>query len=350
MISAILKVELKHFVRSKGFWILAAFLGLLLAIISVVFASFSEDNPPHDVYGVENYSSRDELARRMEDTSELIAQTEEWLALSEGDLSISESTRQEQARWLSEQKRTLQVLTLLWENNISYEEIGEYIGSFQAVPRASNATSVLALSLIVGCSMICLFSAAKITIKVPAEFQEGQVRLTTLLPRGRTYYFVTRWLSILLTGLITMIGYTLAAALIMLCVFGAKGYLIVAAPTYAAALNFGTTVLSLFFVYLFLLVSFSAFAFALSLLIRRVLPSFTAAAIVFLCGKIAVPIELLTGEIKISNYLFPCAFFADNSFLGVSANPIWANLLILVGICLGLGAISLFCLKHRDIS
>ena len=350
MISAIMKFELKNFVRSKGFWVLTFVLGMLLVIFSVVFAGFTEDLPPHDIYGVEKYTSREELNQLIDETNEWIAQTEEWLKISEGDLSISEGTRQEQKLLLSEQKRTLRLMSLLSENNIAYDEIGEYIGTFQVAPRASNATSVLALSLIVGYLVICLFFAVKITIKTPAEFQEGQVRLTTLLPRGRTYYFVTRLLAVLLTSLITMIGYTLVAALLILCVFGAKGYLVIATPSFSSALNFGTTAITLFSVYLFPLVSFSAFAFALSLLIRRVLPSFTATIAVFICGKIAVPIELLTGKLTASNYLFPCAFFLDNSFLGLGANPIWANILISVGICVFLVVISLFRLKHSDIS
>lgn len=348
MISAMMKFELKNFVRSKGFWVLTAVLGALLVLVSVVCSGFSET--PRDVYGVTKYSSREELEQHIEDTSKRIAQTEEWLERSEGDLSISEQIRQEQKLLLSEQKRTLRVMTLLWEHEIPYDEIGEYIGTFRVTPRASNATSVLALSLLAGYLVICLFFAVKISIKAPAEFQEGQVRLTALLPRGRTYYFVTRLLSVLFTSLVTMIGYTLVAALLILCVFGAKGYLIVATPSFSSALNFGTTAVTLFSVYLFPLVSLSVLAFALSLLIRRVLPSFTVTVAVFLCGKIAVPIELLTGTLTVSNYLFPCAFFLDHSFLGVSANPIWADLLISVGICVFLVAISLYRLKHSDIS
>ena len=129
MFGRVLSFECRSYFRSKGFYVLAAVLLVLLVGVTLG-CRFSEESGAGEVYGVEAYSSREELLEHIEAGKEHIAALEEWLHLSEDDLTVSSGVRKEMETELAQARQTLSVMSVLYEKHIAYEDCCAYLGAF----------------------------------------------------------------------------------------------------------------------------------------------------------------------------------------------------------------------------
>lgn len=348
MFGRVLSFECRSYFRSKGFYVLAAVLLVLLVGVTLG-CRFSEEDGAGEVYGVEAYSSREELIEHIEAGKERIAALEEWLRLSEGDLTVSPGVRKKMETELAQERQTLSVMSVLYEKHIAYEDCCAYLGAFGTAVQTKLPVSVLSLALCAGFGVIVLYFSAHIAVAASSEYREGQARLTMLLPHGRIVYALARLFSRLVTGVCLLAGYAVLSALFLACVSGTGGRLIAASAHSALALGFAETALLMTALYLFALAAFGVLAFSLAQLCRRPLPALLFTGLAAAAGRLVLPVELLLGEAAVSKFLPVCAFYLDGAFLSVTALPVWANVLLSAAFCGALLLAALLRLKYTDI-
>ena len=205
MFGRVLSFECRSYFRSKGFYVLAAVLLVLLVGVTLgcrfskedvllvgvtLGCRFSKEDGAGEVYGVEAYSSREELIEHIEAGKERIAALEEWLRLSEDDLTVSSGVRKDMETELAQERQTLSVMSVLYEKHIAYEDCCAmsvlyekriayedccaYLGAFGTAVQTKLPVSVLSLVLLAGFGVIVLYFSAHIAVAAASEYREGQ--------------------------------------------------------------------------------------------------------------------------------------------------------------------------------
>ncbi len=301
------RLELKKFFRSP----LCLLLGGIFLLAAIVYLSYAvAAEPPEEsgtVYGV---LPNRPYAEQLEEVEAQLAEVEREFELYAGDLSVPESLLPALRHQKKELMRTRNTLLLLEKDGAELAGTAEYPALLPPDDPKSPTAGLLFLLSVLGGVCALVFSA-RTAWRLPAEQQNGQSKLTMLLPCGRTGYCLRRLLADLLCAACLFSLSAVVCALLTLCFLGGTGNVVAATEHTAVRLNsFGGLGVGLalglctLFVHLVM-------GFCLSLCFRKPLAPLLFSLLLTFLGLLPLPLGALGGT---GNALL-CSFFFEFAFL-----------------------------------
>lgn len=248
----------------------------LTFIYSMYLFVDKSSSEPKSLYLVPAYSSQEELKTYL-DTSVLTLDEMEREYNLAVEAEANEYLLSTKSNAISEQRKQLNVMRLLYDNAIPYEDAVAY-SSFDKDNGAGAVSYIISLFALV----LEVVAVIAVSRAIPSEIKEGQIRLTAISPMGRTSYAFSKWAVVFIKKAFVLLIFSAFCFGIVAALYPTGGkYVVYATENSAFTLTFLESGLLQVAFSLFSAFVLSITAFSISLFIKS--PLFSTIVSLFVC-------------------------------------------------------------------